>query len=616
MKKAVILFILISLNTCQPTSSQSTLYSTLIGLFQKETPDEKSIEVTEIRSEGFYSKRLNSKLSNFTNISEGATDLTVDSPTADMIDKSNGIISLKNLTIGDKTEINSNLYSLGTCRGFYGRNGCSKRLSNTNLLPKSKLSQGFELRSDKVSIFPYAESLGVIYANVLIQYPFAKVTSYIKNVPSLPKLPPFIFDANTTPKNVTSPANSSVIEEGTLGTLIIRNNFTVILKGGVYSLKSIFLNSGAKLLCESFCAILVSDSVDVGRKAKVYAQSNNPNDFLIYINKSNKHRDWFFDDDEGFSGAGENYINAGIYSPFSNIKVGYKSKVAGILIGKNVFISSETKVVNDFVSEPEIPLIDLEYEISGLSLYVGSTENVKIQFAEPKKMKLSEMLNGKMAQSIGYSILPKGNYNKLTLDLVKAKGITEDSTEITLELNFKNMINNKIELVGNFELNGGRITNILVDKGENFKLFELLSGNYLHRPSFTLNSFYSLSNNLEDKLSSFPKEKYDSIISESEIIAQINTESTQSYYEDYLGVPLLFTNAQIRISECYKSSLTSPCLKGNLIQVKGLGGVNGDINVDVFGAARYRAGDNSLIFIKKIEEGYISVQGLYGKVDL
>ncbi|MEI1277182.1 hypothetical protein V6Z05_02555 [Leptospira venezuelensis] len=359
---------------------------------------------------------------------------------------------------------------------------------------------------------------------------------------------------------------------------------------------------------------MVSDSVELGFKSKLYSQSNISNDLLIYINKLQKKRDWIFDD-EGLSSVGNNYVNASIYSPYADIRIGDKSKVTGILIGKNVSIANGSKIVNDFVSEPEIPLADIEYEISSYKLYLDQTIKFNQNYENNLKVKLSDLLNGKFGSAIKYPIFPKGEYSKIIFSIKKAKGIAEDGSEIII--NIPNSLNESyLEIKGPFVAEGGRTISILSNKNHLFKLYELISGEYFHSPIFTLINYSSLSSEIESKLSVLPKERYDEIISESDLILTAKIDSTQSYIEDYMGVSLVFTIAQVKPINCLKSRFDLNCSQNNILNVKGLGGSIGENIMKTENAAFYSTGDQSILFLKKSISDIISVQGNFGKVEL
>ncbi|PJZ77493.1 hypothetical protein CH365_07895 [Leptospira neocaledonica] len=605
---------ILTIINCGEAGKSSNLFPGLFAQFSQNDQEAQQKVEEEIKTQGFYSKHIQSKLQNYTTIVESETTPDVKEPASELKDKSNGIIALKNIIIGERGEINSNLYSLGSCRGLFGKNGCLKKLSSISLFSKTIQNSGFEIKGDKVFLFPYSKVLGNIFANDLIRLPNTTVTNFTNNIPSLPKLPPFVFDQNSTTNESLTPSNGFELLEGKYGRIKIKPKFAVTLKGGVYSFKSKSLNQSSSLICEKLCIILVSENVELGYKSKIYSQSNISNDLLLYINKIKKIRDWIFDE-EGFSATGNNYINASIYSPYADIQIGDKSKVTGILIGKNVSIANGSKMVNDFVSEPEIPLTDIEYELSSYQLYLDQTIKVSQNYENNLKLKLSEILTGNLSNTIKYPIFPKGEYSKIIFNIKKAKGIAEDGSEITIKIPTSSN-EPYLEIKGPFTSEGGRTVSILSEKNHSFRLFELISGEYFHSPIFTLTSYSSLSIEVENKLSILPKERYDEIITEADLILTASIDSTQSYSEDYMGVPLIFTIAQVKPINCLKMKFDVNCSQNNRFNVKGLGGSIGDNIMKTQNAAYYSTGDQSLLFLKKSMSDIISVQGNFGKVEL
>lgn len=227
----ILFFLIVLFANCGQSEKSSNLFSYLVSQISQNSSETQLKEEEEIKDQGFYSKHVQTKLQNYTTIRESETTPAVENPPSELKDKSNGIIALKNIIIGEHGEINSNLYSLGSCRGLFGKNGCLKKLSSITLFTKTIQNSGFEVKGDKVFLFPYSKTLGNIFANDLIRLPNTTITNFTNSIQSLPKLPPFVFDQSSSTKEFLIPTNGFELPEGKYGKIKVKSKFTVILKG-------------------------------------------------------------------------------------------------------------------------------------------------------------------------------------------------------------------------------------------------------------------------------------------------------------------------------------------------------------------------------------------------
>lgn len=539
----------------------------------------------------------------------------------------NGIVGLQSVWIEEEADIDSNIYVVSDCIGWFPKHEKGRKFADEVCLKKkSELTIGERVhgakdrtfKADSITVSNRANIEGTLEGNSIDVSRHATASNQKKPLGELPGFANFLkgtpgsVDVKITANSI-NPLPSSNYKD-----LLVKKGKTLELQGGFYHFQNIKLDENSILTCKTTCIVLVQDKFDSDEKSILMTASQDPNDFCFYIagkNGNGRGEDRVSAKPKAVQIGEKNQIVASFYAPFGTLEFKERTTAQGIFIGREVKVGEKTKISDKTIS---IPFGDLEFAEVILDLREvqfqkegGGSINI---IPSVKEHDLLKYLDGnKIEKIIDYAVLPSGNYTGILLQLGNNTRIkTKTGNTIPIKL-VSSISQNSLLLSGNFTLRGGHISELKVKTGADNAVVGGNDQAFIVKPDIRIESVKSFTTEQENKIVLAAGADLIPMIEESSIIIQGKVESSRvSTGLNAYGDTMIYTYHLIKVSDHLKGKLDNP----NYLEFRVIGGKIGALELTVSHTPVFNVEKPFVLFSKY----YGNTLGLtyheIGKIDL
>ncbi|HEV7735008.1 MAG TPA: hypothetical protein VGR62_22755 [Candidatus Binatia bacterium] len=160
------------------------------------------------------------------------------------------------------------------------------------------------------------------------------------------RLPDPIVESVNLPVVQVSPGSENVtlrprarrvpLEAGRWRDIRLSPHAELMLAGGVYSFRSLFVGRGSKLVCLAPCQIDVRGDVALGRRAQLELLAGAGGDGSISVQGAGT--------DGAFVAGRGAQITAAVYAPTGPVLIGPRARVVGSLVGRSVDVGPRSRL--------------------------------------------------------------------------------------------------------------------------------------------------------------------------------------------------------------------------------------------------------------------------------
>jgi len=284
-----------------------------------------------------------------TPLQQNATDFIPALPTNASYDNTippNGLVALRSISIGDSSNINSNIYVLGVCGAGDLTQSCLNSVEvyiATNVVGAATNI----VKANRVEVGASSNFAGTIEGNVINKDASATIATELSPLSTLPYLPDFSI-AQVSFKNLTE--LDSPLDSGNYRNLNISDNTVVELNGGIYHFRDINLGNSAAIKCLEVCFIIVKSRLKIGSQSVITSTLNDPNAIYVYINGTNGLTGGVGESPKAVEFGLSSNVTANVYAPFGTLEVGSNSTFKGAGIGREISIGSGSSIIGTSVA--------------------------------------------------------------------------------------------------------------------------------------------------------------------------------------------------------------------------------------------------------------------------
>jgi len=521
----------------------------------------------------------------------------------------NGIVGLQSVWIEEEADIDSNIYVVSDCIGWFPKHEKGRKFADEVCLKKkSELTIGERVhgakdrtfKADSIIVSHRANIEGTLEGNSIDVSKHATASNQKKPLGELPGFANFLKGTPGT-VDVKITANSiNPLPPSNYKDLLVKKGKTLELQGGFYHFQNIKLDENSILTCKTTCIVLVQDKFDSDEKSIVMTASQDPNDFCFYIagkNGNGRGEDRVSAKPKAVQIGDKNQIVASFYVPFGTLEFKERTTAQGIFIGREVKVGEKTKISDKTIS---IPFGDLEFAEVILDLREvqfqkegGGSINI---IPSVKEHDLLKYLDGnKIEKIIDYAVLPSGNYTGILLQLGNNTRIkTKTGNTIPIKL-VSSISQNSLLLSGNFTLRGGHISELKVKTGADNAVVGGNDQAFIVKPDIRIESVKSFTTEQENKIVLAAGAEMLPMLEESSIVIQGTvTQTNPAWGYDVYGNQQIYTYMTIKVSDNLKGEVVDP----NNFPFRIIGGTVGEVTLVASHTPTFKNGDSFILFLK------------------
>ncbi|HRG45197.1 MAG TPA: DUF4382 domain-containing protein [Leptospiraceae bacterium] len=521
----------------------------------------------------------------------------------------NGIVGLQSVWIEEEADIDSNIYVVSDCIGWFPKHEKGRKFADEVCLKKkSELTIGERVhgakdrtfKADSITVSHRANIEGTLEGNSIDVSKHATASNQKKPLGELPGFANFLKGTPGT-VDVKITANSiNPLPPSNYKDLLVKKGKTLELQGGFYHFQNIKLDENSILTCKTTCIVLVQDKFDSDEKSIVMTASQDPNDFCFYIagkNGNGRGEDRVSAKPKAVQIGDKNQIVASFYVPFGTLEFKERTTAQGIFIGREVKVGEKTKISDKTIS---IPFGDLEFAEVILDLREvqfqkegGGSINI---IPSVKEHDLLKYLDGnKIEKIIDYAVLPSGNYTGILLQLGNNTRIkTKTGNTIPIKL-VSSISQNSLLLSGNFTLRGGHISELKVKTGADNAVVGGNDQAFIVKPDIRIESVKSFTTEQENKIVLAAGAEMLPMLEESSIVIQGTvTQTNPAWGYDVYGNQQIYTYMTIKVSDNLKGEVVDP----NNFPFRIIGGTVGEVTLVASHTPTFKNGDSFILFLK------------------
>ncbi len=524
----------------------------------------------------------------------------------------NGIVALKSAAILPYATVESNVFILSQCRGFFTRNACKGLKGELTFGPHSSQVEGFISKADTIALLPHADIKGKAFANDYRVFPRATITERDSPVGAIPILPKFL--RGTPGKNSLYATRSRTVGPGRYGKLVVYSGRELTLAEGYYQIKSLYLHPGAIIQCNGTCLVTIKDDLFMQPGSLLSAISGNPRDLLIYA-ESKDHRIWAISFPSVRIGSYSG-LNASLYAPYGSVSIGRHVMVRGTLIGKDVTLGPRSIVADDPLGvAPDFGDFDrLSLPVSRVTIVTESEMEIDL-LTGPATIEIKPGFMENLAEQLDFPSISLPEQELKAIRFYTLDNVTVTEGEETYPVRMVTSGNREFfEAQGQFGIQSGQITEIRISAGGEFSLFRAFDKEYILRPDFRLEMLRLFDETLRSLVDRYAGEYAHAIIAESDIIARVSVDGLASQYETIGRHSVITTDVTVNISELFLDNSGEATI-GDRFIIKTLGGEVDGIRMFPSHVASFAPGESALVFVRKIDGRNYITFGNIGKIN-
>jgi len=214
------------------------------------------------------------------------------------------------------------------------------------------------------------------------------------NIPlvDLPEFPE--FEAGS--QNISVRSNSSyTLVPGSYGNILIGNNATLYLTGGIYNIKKISGGNNSRIKYQNFSEVRVKEKVELQNSPVIEPDSVslNASDCIFYIEGEN-----YPANEDVFYAKNTPIIHCNIYAPYSSVTIKNNGNYKGAIIANTVTsennAATSIELQSAFSTPPRFVKVYGSIICSGNNFYIPDTgNNAKVYYSRQVLEQVNEMLD-------------------------------------------------------------------------------------------------------------------------------------------------------------------------------------------------------------------------------
>lgn len=523
----------------------------------------------------------------------------------------NGIVALKSISLRPGASISSNLFALTQCKGFFSKDSCKGFRAELAFQSFASQEGSYISKADTISLNSNSKILGKAFANEYKIGHNAQIAEKNTPIGDLPILPKFLI--GTPSENSIVAKTDRHLGPGQYKDLVIFPGVKVTLSEGYYQLRSIYINPKGSLFCSGTCVLTVKNDLYVLPKGLVTPLSGDPKDLLIYA-ESKDHKFWAFSFSSVSFGSNTS-ITANIYSPYGSVNVDNAVTVKGTIIGKDVSFGTKSKIFDSLFGDAPtaISYDTLLVPVSKVSLLANDGSEVPI-FLSQTTLTFDKDYSQNIAELLGFPAVSSSTLNIAGVRFYTNGAVIAKEGNKSYEVKLVTPNNeNKFDALGSFSVTSGKLTEIKILPSANYSMIRAFDTEYVLSPMFSLDKFRFFDSTNESLVERYAGEFTQSLIQESDTIADVSVQNLSSSFETIASHELITTNVTLRTNQIFLDE-SGALTEGDTVVVKTLGGEVDGIKLFPSHVASFTSGERVLVFIRTIDGVRYVTFGQIGKI--